>query len=160
MNGARARWTVSPITAGDYLDADHANQTLWVGANGRHPMVSNVAYATWVEVGDLKGSQNGDLQNHWTYYTSRGINCTAGCVQGQQGNCVDDVLASGRAAINHLVNNADQLAESYSSLHSGGGAGFVFADGSVHFLKNSINNAIWYGLQTVRNREIIGSDQF
>ena len=63
----------------------------------------------------------------------------AGCVQGQQGNCVDDVLASARAAINHLTNNADQLAESFSSLHSGGGAGFVFADGSVHFLSQNID---------------------
>jgi prepilin-type processing-associated H-X9-DG protein len=63
----------------------------------------------------------------------------AGCVQGQQGNCVDDVFASGRAAINHLTNNADQLAESFSSLHSSGGASFVFADGSVHFLSQNID---------------------
>jgi prepilin-type N-terminal cleavage/methylation domain-containing protein/prepilin-type processing-associated H-X9-DG protein len=66
----------------------------------------------------------------------------AGCVQGQQGNCVDDVLATGRAAINHLTNNADQLAESFSSLHSGGGAGFVFADGSVHFLSQNIDYVV------------------
>jgi prepilin-type N-terminal cleavage/methylation domain-containing protein/prepilin-type processing-associated H-X9-DG protein len=45
------------------------------------------------------------------------------------------------------------------SRHSGG-LNMLFADGSVHFIKNSINNAIWYGLQTVRNREIIGGDQF
>jgi prepilin-type processing-associated H-X9-DG protein len=41
-----------------------------------------------------------------------------------------------------------------------GGLNMLFADGSVHFIKNSINNAIWYSLQTVRNREIISADQY
>ena len=41
-----------------------------------------------------------------------------------------------------------------------GGINMLFADGSMRFIKNGINNAIWYGLQTVRNREIIGSDQY
>ena len=45
------------------------------------------------------------------------------------------------------------------SRHSGG-LNMLFADGSVHFLKDSINNTIWYGLQTVRNREVIGSDAY
>jgi prepilin-type N-terminal cleavage/methylation domain-containing protein len=63
----------------------------------------------------------------------------AGCIQGQQGNCVDDVLVSGRAAINHLTNNGDQLAESFSSHHASGGASFGFADGSVHFLSQNID---------------------
>jgi prepilin-type N-terminal cleavage/methylation domain-containing protein/prepilin-type processing-associated H-X9-DG protein len=45
------------------------------------------------------------------------------------------------------------------SRHSGG-LNMLFADGSVHFIKNSINNAIWYGLQTIRKGEIISGDQY
>jgi hypothetical protein len=74
-NGARARWVVRSITAPLYnlvAGGDHANHTLWVGANGRDPQ------RTWVEVGVLAGSQNADLLNHWTYYTARGINCSGG----------------------------------------------------------------------------------
>ncbi|MHC5539570.1 DUF1559 family PulG-like putative transporter [Singulisphaera rosea] len=45
------------------------------------------------------------------------------------------------------------------SKHSGG-LNMLFADGSVKFLKNSIDPTIWYGLQTIANREIIGADAF
>lgn len=51
------------------------------------------------------------------------------------------------------------LAWVMSSKHPGG-INVVFADGSVHFIKNSINPAIWYGLQTINNREVIGSDSY
>jgi hypothetical protein len=74
-NGARASWIVRLITAGLPASGDHANQTLWVGANGKNPQ------DTFVEVGTLAGSQKGDHQNHWAYYTARGINCqNLGCV--------------------------------------------------------------------------------
>lgn len=46
-----------------------------------------------------------------------------------------------------------------SSRHSGG-LNMLFADGSVRFLKNSINPTIWYGLQTINNREVIGADSY
>ncbi len=61
----------------------------------------------------------------------------AGCLQGEQGNCADDVVASGRAPINTQSTSGDIRAESFSSLHTGG-AHFVFADGSVHFISENI----------------------
>ncbi|WP_406700593.1 DUF1559 domain-containing protein [Singulisphaera sp. Ch08] len=46
-----------------------------------------------------------------------------------------------------------------SSKHSGG-LNMLFADGSVHFLKDSINGDIWAGLQTINKGEVIGADSY
>ncbi|AGA30050.1 DUF1559 domain-containing protein [Singulisphaera acidiphila] len=46
-----------------------------------------------------------------------------------------------------------------SSKHSGG-LNMLFADGSVHFLKDSINGDIWAGLQTINRGEVIGADSY
>jgi prepilin-type processing-associated H-X9-DG protein len=47
----------------------------------------------------------------------------------------------------------------FGSVHPGG-LNFMFADGSVHWIKNSINLSIWFGLQTTHNGEIISSDGY
>jgi prepilin-type N-terminal cleavage/methylation domain-containing protein/prepilin-type processing-associated H-X9-DG protein len=41
-----------------------------------------------------------------------------------------------------------------------GGVNALFADGSVHFIKNSINPLSWYGLGTIAGGEVISSDQY
>ena len=41
-----------------------------------------------------------------------------------------------------------------------GGANFLFADGSVHFLKNSIDPATYWALSTRGEREVISSDGY
>ena len=41
-----------------------------------------------------------------------------------------------------------------------GGANAAFADGSVHFIKNSINATVWYALGTRANGEVISADQY
>jgi prepilin-type N-terminal cleavage/methylation domain-containing protein/prepilin-type processing-associated H-X9-DG protein len=48
---------------------------------------------------------------------------------------------------------------SANSLHSGG-VNVCFADGSVHFIKSSINPQTWWGLGTRASGEVIGSDQY
>ncbi len=65
----------------------------------------------------------------------------AGCELGESGNCVDDILASGRAAINHTNDHGDQLRESFSSMHEGG-VHFVFGDGAVRFISQNINYVV------------------
>jgi len=46
-----------------------------------------------------------------------------------------------------------------SSTHPGG-LNMLFADGSVHFIKNSVNVRTWSGLQTERAAEVISSDSY
>ncbi len=46
-----------------------------------------------------------------------------------------------------------------SSLHPGG-VNALFGDGSVHFIKNSINPFIWRALGTIAGGEVISSDQY
>jgi len=50
-------------------------------------------------------------------------------------------------------------AKGFVSLHPGG-ANFAFADGSVHFLKNSINHATYCALGSRGGGEVISADQY
>ena len=46
-----------------------------------------------------------------------------------------------------------------SSKHPGG-VNALFADGSVHFVKNTVNPVTWYGLGTIGGGEVISSDSY
>jgi prepilin-type processing-associated H-X9-DG protein len=48
---------------------------------------------------------------------------------------------------------------SATSLHSGG-VNVGFADGSVHFIKNSVSLQAWWGMGTRSGGEVISSDQY
>jgi prepilin-type processing-associated H-X9-DG protein len=60
-----------------------------------------------------------------------------------------------------VANNPQRLGYAWtmSSLHPGG-LNMLFADGSVHFIKSSINAHTWSGLQTAHAGEVISSDSF
>jgi prepilin-type processing-associated H-X9-DG protein len=51
------------------------------------------------------------------------------------------------------------MALAASSYHPGG-ANALFADGSVHFVKNSVNPVTWYGLGTIAGGEVISGDAY
>ena len=57
------------------------------------------------------------------------------------------------------INNPVAHVEDYWSMHPGG-ANMLFADGSVHFLKNSINQVTWQALATRAGNEIISADSY
>jgi prepilin-type processing-associated H-X9-DG protein len=48
---------------------------------------------------------------------------------------------------------------SASSYHPGG-VNALFADGSVHFVKNTISPFAWYSLGTIAGGEVISADQY
>ena len=48
---------------------------------------------------------------------------------------------------------------SASSYHPGG-VNALFADGSVHFVKNSVSPVTWRGLGTIAGGEVISADQY
>ena len=60
---------------------------------------------------------------------------------------------------NRTINNPQAHVEDYWSRHPGG-ANFLFADGSVHFLKSTINPTAWRSLATRNLGEIVSSDSF
>jgi len=57
------------------------------------------------------------------------------------------------------INQAEAHVEDYWSRHPGG-ANMLFADGSVKFLKDSINPVAWRALATRNGNEVISADQY
>ena len=60
---------------------------------------------------------------------------------------------------NRTINNPEAHVEDYWSMHPGG-ANMLFADGSVHFLKSSINPVPWRAMATRAFGEIVSSDSY
>jgi prepilin-type N-terminal cleavage/methylation domain-containing protein/prepilin-type processing-associated H-X9-DG protein len=51
------------------------------------------------------------------------------------------------------------MALNASSKHPGG-VNALFADGSVHFIKNSVSPIVWYALGTIAGGEVVSADQY
>jgi len=65
----------------------------------------------------------------------------------------------GYAQDGHTPNNPLNRVEDFSSQHTGG-VNFVFADGSVHFIPNSISPVVWHALGTRAGGEPVSPPDF
>ncbi len=101
--------------------------------------------------------------------TSYGPYWGAGTHTAVHGRILDPGPNSGNTALtiqqysqsNAIPPGTPQLpyAWNFSSKHSGG-VNMLFGDGSVHFIKNSINPLTWFALSTIQGGEVLGSDQY
>jgi prepilin-type N-terminal cleavage/methylation domain-containing protein/prepilin-type processing-associated H-X9-DG protein len=116
---------------------DGTSNTLMVGERS-----SRVAYSSWT--GALTGSEV--QPNAPTQYGSG----SAGVL------CLGHI---GFASDMHTPNNPLNRVEDFSSWHPGG-VNFVFADGGVRFIADSIDPKLWHALGTRAGGEPVGSLDF
>ncbi len=138
----------SAIGLRDVLDG--SSMTLLVGERSR-----NLADASWVGV----------IPN--AVYTNVKV-CTS-TTWRYKANCEDNasvlVLShTGPDPVNQpnvvdVPNNKGAQSDDFWSLHPGG-CNFAFGDGSVRFLKESVNPIVFSSLATRAGGEVVGSDQF
>jgi len=70
-------------------------------------------------------------------------------------------MPNGPATLAQVPNNPRRLGYAWSigSTHSGG-LNVGFGDGSVRFIKTSVNPTTWFSIQTSHNGEVVSSDAF
>jgi prepilin-type N-terminal cleavage/methylation domain-containing protein/prepilin-type processing-associated H-X9-DG protein len=123
---------------------DGTSQTIAIGERSH-----NLSYVTW---------------------TARSINGWLGKTSPIEGGndkfdpspeeCWTQVLGpAGLEDGNRTPNNPEAHVEDYWSQHPGG-VNFLFADGSVHMIKQAINPIPWRALATRAGQEVVGSDQY
>ncbi len=74
-------------------------------------------------------------------------------------DCAWLVAPVGLVDLPRTPNNASGHPEDFSSRHPGG-VNFLFADGSVHFIKDSIGSSTFLSLATRRGHEVVSADEF
>ena len=58
------------------------------------------------------------------------------------------------------TNHGNNTAFAASRSRHPGGVNALFGDGSVHFIKNSINSATWVALNSIQAGEVLSSDAY
>jgi prepilin-type N-terminal cleavage/methylation domain-containing protein/prepilin-type processing-associated H-X9-DG protein len=77
---------------------------------------------------------------------------------GDSGSCVNDPVHGLPCA--SQTNHGNNTAFAASRSRHPGGVNTLFGDGSVHFVKNSINPMTWVALNSIQAGEVIGADGY
>jgi prepilin-type N-terminal cleavage/methylation domain-containing protein/prepilin-type processing-associated H-X9-DG protein len=119
---------------------DGSSMTLMVGERSR-----NVADATWV--GAIPTAQL-CTNPRWAVREC-----------GPASTMVVSHTGSAGTGSIYVPNSKSSMVDDYWSFHRGG-CNFLFGDGSVRFIKESVNPSIFSYLSTRAGGEVVGSDQF
>jgi prepilin-type N-terminal cleavage/methylation domain-containing protein/prepilin-type processing-associated H-X9-DG protein len=127
--------------------ADGSSSTLMIGERSR-----DVADSTWVGVSD----PNSILctKDNWPIKT-----CASAMfmVLGRTGPASD--ILYGSVPAGNTPNSSGAGADGFRSMHPGG-CNFLFGDGSVRFIKETIAPNVFQALATRAGGEVIGADQY
>ncbi|WP_406698261.1 DUF1559 domain-containing protein [Singulisphaera sp. Ch08] len=117
-------------------------------------------------LGHYQGTASGTDTSGFGFGPYWGAGChtsTHGRIDPPTSTSVLAFLPNGKSGVLYPTATAAQkqrpYAWVYSSSHSGG-VNMALADGSVRFIKNSINAYTWWGLATISGGEIISADSY
>ena len=170
------RWWWGCIGADSYIETDGAfsrnfsypiaeftdgtNNTIFIGEATRFINDPELVFNFWNRVGWF-GSRAGIPATRTQGFAVTAVRPNAGLlypdptpITGPSPPYVDAWLYTTDPAANPI--NAGQFG--FRGNHPGG-VNFLFGDGSVRFLKNSINIKVYRGISTRKGGEVIGSDQ-
>lgn len=132
----------SRLSFSDLLDG--SSQTLFVGERSH-----NLSYATWT----------GRAVGGWLHKTSSIEGGTDQFAAEPEESFTMILGPVGLADGPRTPNHPEAHVEDYWSHHPGG-VNFLFADGSVHFIKSSIQPQTYRGMATRRGGEVISADSY
>jgi len=175
---------VDTVSRGNYIGMFGLGEICAASGSNSRPDVGSIGQAagcfsrnsrtTFAAIGD--GTSNtiaiGERSHNLSYatWTARSIDGWLGITSPIEGGtdqfnpspeeCWTQVLGPvGLKDGPRTINNAEAHVEDYWSRHPGG-ANFLFADGSVHFLKSSINPMPFRALATRAYGEVVSSDSY
>lgn len=152
--------TSQTIMMGESIGGNPGNPFVAVGFGVNRVCVRREDYADGKNFDNLVFMAYGRRRNWNAEYIVGGIMAKTTDRLGNFYKPNDCGYASATDYFSGVASAADgQTVPNFRGPHPGG-VNFLFGDGSVHFLKNSINPQTYMGLSTIAGNEIIGADQF